>query len=193
MTTSPVFIPIAMNLLFIAALPRLFFRRDGRLNGMWFVTAGPFLLSAAVVLLCSFGPSSTLLAEGSRAAAIAASVGTSMATASIALIAFTLGTHRQPLALWHQDNDDPASIVTHGAYARVRHPFYFAFLLCLLAAAIAFPHPGTAIAFLYGWVILNVTAAREEKRLLSSEFGEQYRAYLARTRRFLPLPGRSQG
>jgi protein-S-isoprenylcysteine O-methyltransferase Ste14 len=191
MTTSPVFIPFALNLLLIAALPWLFFRRDGRFNLMWFATAGPFILCGAALLLCTFAPLSTVLSENSRAASIAASVGSSMAMASMALIAFTLGTHRQPLALWHQNNDAPVSLVTHGAYAYVRHPFYAAFLLCLLGAAIACPHPGTFAAFLYGFVILNVTAAREEKRLLSSEFGEQYRVYLASTRRFVPR-GRSR-
>jgi protein-S-isoprenylcysteine O-methyltransferase Ste14 len=34
--------------------------------------------------------------------------------------------------------------------------------------------------------MLNYTAAREERRLLASAFGEQYRAYVFRSGRFLP-------
>jgi protein-S-isoprenylcysteine O-methyltransferase Ste14 len=191
MMTTPVFLPFALNLLLIAALPKLFFRQDGRFNLMWFVTAGPFILCGIVLTLCTFGWLSSVLAAESWAAPIASSIGSVMATASIALIALTLGTHRRPLALWHQENDAPQSIVTEGVYSHVRHPFYAAFLLCLLGAVIAFPHPGTAAAFVYGLLILNMTAAREEQRLLRSEFGENYRAYLARTRRFLPRLGSS--
>ena len=38
-------------------------------------------------------------------------------------------------------------------------------------------------------VRVNVTAAREEKRLSESEFGAEYRAYLQTTGRFFPKLG----
>jgi protein-S-isoprenylcysteine O-methyltransferase Ste14 len=107
-------------------------------------------------------------------------------TASIALIAFTLGTHRTRIALWHQRNDAPESIVTYGAYRWIRHPFYSAFLLGLLGALLFCPQWGTLVAFLYGFFILNHTAAREEERLGGSNFGTEYQAYMQRTGRFLP-------
>ena len=109
-----------------------------------------------------------------------------MATASIGLMCFTLGTHRIPIALWHQADDAPRHIVTWGAYARIRHPFYASFLLLLAACLLACPHPITAAAFVSGCPVLNGTAAREETRLRASEFGADYAAYMARTGRFFP-------
>jgi protein-S-isoprenylcysteine O-methyltransferase Ste14 len=108
---------------------------------------------------------------------------------SIALISFTLGTHRVPIALWHQENDAPRHNVTWGAYGRVRHPFYASFLLGLVGTALTLPHVTTVLTLLYALVLLNWTAAREERRLASSEFGEEYRQYMGRTGRFWPRLG----
>jgi protein-S-isoprenylcysteine O-methyltransferase Ste14 len=117
---------------------------------------------------------------------VGGSVAAVLAGCSVALLFLRLGTHRVPLALWHQENDAPASIVTHGAYARIRHPFYAAFLLAFVAAVALFPHLGTVLPLCYAAIRLNATAAREERRLAASEFGDAYREYLARTGRFLP-------
>jgi protein-S-isoprenylcysteine O-methyltransferase Ste14 len=38
----------------------------------------------------------------------------------------------------------------------------------------------------YGLLALNFTAAREERRLRASEFGQEYLAYMQRTGRFWP-------
>jgi protein-S-isoprenylcysteine O-methyltransferase Ste14 len=186
MMTTAALVVLLLDLAFIAALPKIFFRADGRLNVMWFVTAGPFAVCAVVLLLHAAGVLGPAMTMTPALAAVHESVGVALAIGSIALIAYTLGTHRAPLALWHQTDDAPSGIVTHGAYARIRHPFYAAFLLGLAGAAIALPHPGTAIAFVYGVAILNATAAREERRLLASSFGAEYRAYVDRTGRFLP-------
>ena len=105
---------------------------------------------------------------------------------SIALIFLTVGTHRVPLALWHQKNDAPHQIVTHGPYRRIRHPFYSAFLLALFGAFLFSPQAGTLILFLYALVMLNFTAGKEEKRLMSSEFGTEYQRYIKETGRFWP-------
>jgi protein-S-isoprenylcysteine O-methyltransferase Ste14 len=178
----------ACNLLFIGLLPRIFFRQDGAYNAMWFVTAAPFFLCGIVLALGAADVFRPVAVSGDVHAALMVA-GVVLSTASTALIAYTIGTHRVPLALWHQDNDAPRSIVTYGAYKRIRHPFYTSFLLCLTGALLAFPHPATTACLLYGLLILNHTAAREERRLLASEFGEEYRAYVARTRRFFPTLG----
>ena len=68
----------------------------------------------------------------------------------------------------------------------MRHPFYASFLLAFAAACALLPHPAILALALYTFVILSVTAAREEKRLGESEFGAEYRAYLTRTGRFFP-------
>jgi len=182
----PVFALVAMNLLFIGALPRIFFRKSGRLNLAWWGTAAPFLIAGATVVLGLLDLWKPFPLSFRSALEIAAVV---PAAGSIALIAFTLGTHRIPIALWHQRDDAPEHLVTWGAYARIRHPFYASFLCGLLGALLAFPHGGTLAALALGTVVLTVTARREERRLSASAFGEAYRAYMKRTGRFLPRMG----
>lgn len=176
---------LLFNLGLIGALPRVFFR-SGKLNLSWWLTATPFFVASVSVLAAATGlfeprlPESGLLSSGLWIVATLLSAG------SIGLIGLTCGTHRRPISLWHQKNDGPEGIVTEGPYAHVRHPFYAAFLLALSAVAISVPHVLTAVVLVYGFLILNGTAAREERRLCSSNFGEEYRAYIGRTGRFHP-------
>jgi protein-S-isoprenylcysteine O-methyltransferase Ste14 len=180
----------AFNLALIGVLPRVFFR-SGRLNLRWWVTATPFLLASVGLFLAVFGEVTPWSAGHAAVAHAQQIVATALACGSIALMAFTLGTHRIPIALWHQDDDAPRQIVTWGAYARIRHPFYSSFLIALCGALIACPQALTAVALPLAFVILDRTARREEQRLAASEFGDAYRDYMTRTGRFLPRPGRS--
>lgn len=180
MSLAP-YLLLLMNLVYIGLLPRIFFKK-GKLHLLWWMTAAPFFLCALILVACFAGYLKTMSLLPlwlSECLAVISSV------LSIALIAFTLGTHRSRLALWHQ-NDAPESIVTYGAYRYIRHPFYSGFLLALLGAVFLAPHPGTLFTFLYGLILLNYTAAREERLLSESTFGEQYREYRKRTGRFLP-------
>ena len=180
MNSISLLVLLLVNFTAIGLLPILFFRRDGAFNLRWVATGAPFFVVPAVLILASFG-----VFEAAPLAA-GAPIATVLSAVSIALIAMTVGTHRIPLALWHQDNDAPAEIVTWGPYARVRHPFYTSFLLAFAAAAIAFPHLLTAGCLVYGYVALTITAAREEQRLASSEFGEEYQRYMTVSGRFFP-------
>ena len=176
---------VLLNFGFIGALPRVFFRQ-GNLNPMWWLTTAPFFL-CIVVLVASYFEAVPAMTEGLlyrspylELAAVAVAGG------SIALIAFTLGTHRTRISLWHQRDNQPERLVTYGAYGLVRHPFYASFLLALLGAVLLWPHTGTILALVYGIAALNFTAAREERQLLSSPMGAEYRAYMRRAGRFLP-------
>lgn len=169
---------IVLNFAAIGALPLMFFKRDGRFNLMWWLTALPFYLSAGSILLATplltgFAPARNLIAVGFSAT-------------SIFMLGLTLGSHRIPIALWHQSNDAPQHIVTWGAYRYVRHPFYASFLLAFCAAALYSPQAFTLGSLIYGFAILNTTAAREEAKLARSDFGSEYRDYVARTGRFFP-------
>ena len=175
-----------LNFVFIGLLPIVFFRRDGHLKPLWWLTAVPFFVGPLFLLASYAGLISPLTGYGTPAGALLSALAVPLHAGSISLIAFTLGTHRRRIALWHQDNDAPESIVTYGAYARVRHPFYAAFLLALLGALIFCPQWGTLLTFVYGYSILNLTAAQEERRLRASEFGREYEAYMRRTGRFVP-------
>lgn len=78
-------------------------------------------------------------------------------------------------------------LVTHGPYRYVRHPVYGSFMAIALGAALAF----RSYLLLGLSVVMILTglwwASAEEKLLASIDgFGDAYRAYAARTGRFLP-------
>lgn len=166
----------------IGALPRVFFRR-GRLNARWWLTAAPFGIAAGTLLASVFGWTES--PSGPAAREVGAWLALAAALAGLALIRWTLHTHLRPVSLWHQPDDRPDELVTRGAYAHVRHPFYASFLLILVACALALPHVLTLLALIAGFVQLNRTAAREERRLLEA-FGHHYSEYMRRSGRFLP-------
>jgi protein-S-isoprenylcysteine O-methyltransferase Ste14 len=161
-------------------LPLFFFKKDGEYNLRWLLTGAPFFVAPVALLLGRMDVLVPIFNSGAQLLAVP------LAVLSIALMAMTVGSHRIPLALWHQDNDAPQELVTWGPYAFVRHPFYTSFILALLAAAIALSHPVTLICLLYGAVLLTLTATREERRLTLSTFGAEYARYMHKSGRFLP-------
>lgn len=182
--STAIFVLVTMNLAYIGLLPVIFFRRDGTLNYKWWLTAAPFFLSAVFVALHYVGLMQPWY--GTKFGAVMEATATVFSSISIALISYTLGTHRRRLSLWHQQNDSPEHIVTDGAYKYIRHPFYAAFISTLLATAALCGSPWTLVVCASGFLMLNYTAAREEKRLQESEVGEQYKGYMTHSGRFLP-------
>jgi protein-S-isoprenylcysteine O-methyltransferase Ste14 len=73
-------------------------------------------------------------------------------------------------------------LVTHGAYATARHPMYGSALLWPLGTTLVAPVPLFAPLWLLALgVVLRV---RREERMLEQAFGDEWRQYAARTRRF---------
>jgi protein-S-isoprenylcysteine O-methyltransferase Ste14 len=177
---------LALDFLVMWSLPLLFFEnRDGRLNLSWFLTALPFAVAPTLVLLIHLGVLHPIPIAGELAFALRVA-GAVVALASTGLVIWTWRTHRVRLSLWHMENDAPASIVTSGPYAFIRHPFYTSFLLGMLGALLHAPHVGLLATLVYAGIALTITAAREERRLSASAFGAEYVAYMKRTGRFLP-------
>jgi protein-S-isoprenylcysteine O-methyltransferase Ste14 len=175
-----------LNYIYIGLLPVVFFKKDGNLNLRWWLTAAPFLIASGTILANMLGYTQALIFPPPGFTYLPAFIAILCFSGSIALISFTLGTHSIPIALWHQENDAPKSIVTYGAYGKIRHPFYASFLLCFIGTVIECPHALTLLALVWGFLILNATAAREEKRLCQSEFGKDYQEYITKTGRFFP-------
>jgi protein-S-isoprenylcysteine O-methyltransferase Ste14 len=77
------------------------------------------------------------------------------------------------------------ALVTSGIYGLVRHPLY-ASLLLLVAGTwlkdVSWASSGLALMAAAG----ILATARAEERELEAQFGEAYREYRARTKRFLP-------
>jgi protein-S-isoprenylcysteine O-methyltransferase Ste14 len=187
--STPVFLLLLISFMYASLLPVIFFKRDGKFNYMWWLTAFPFILCPLFVLSSLTGRVPTLLDNDPALLSLLSIVSVPFFAASIALISYTLGTHKIPIALWHQQNDAPQSIVTYGAYSRIRHPFYASFLLSYIGAALYCPQVGTLFLLFYAVCMLNYTAQREETKLSQSEFGEEYQRYMRGTGRFLPRIG----
>ena len=170
------------------ALPHVFFRRDTkrRFNFMWWMVALPFTAAPIALVLSFLGKMPLVLDASSSAAHVLQVIAVPFLVGSIALVAATVASHRVPLALWHQPDDAPRTLVTHGPYKVVRHPFYVSFVLLLVGSALLSPDLVSLVSLVSGISALWTTAAREEQRLLASEFGGEYAAYKARTGRFLP-------
>ena len=77
------------------------------------------------------------------------------------------------------------TLVTHGPYRWVRHPFYGAMALLILAIALVAANWFFLLAGGLVVSLITVRTAIEERHLLA-RFGEEYQAYLSRTGRFVP-------
>ena len=77
------------------------------------------------------------------------------------------------------------TLVTTGPYRWVRHPFYCATALSVLANALV---AANLFLFVTGvlTVVLIISRTRIEEARLQERFSDQYRAYAARTGRFIP-------
>ena len=82
-----------------------------------------------------------------------------------------------------------ATLVTSGPYQFVRHPFYVTAALLMLGASLLSANGLIFAGGLAAIVLLVVRTPKEEQKLVE-KFGDQYRAYMARTGRFVPRIGR---
>jgi protein-S-isoprenylcysteine O-methyltransferase Ste14 len=85
--------------------------------------------------------------------------------------------------LYHAQRRDALTVT--GAYARMRHPQYVAFVLILLGFLLQWPTLLSLAMFPILLVMYARLAMREEAEL-RERFGEQYEAWAARTPRFVP-------
>jgi protein-S-isoprenylcysteine O-methyltransferase Ste14 len=190
--SSTSYLLASLGYLTMYALPHLFFRGDAehRFNLRWWITSLPFATAPVALILSYLGRAPALLAADTGAARVLELMAVPLLAGALALIAATVASHRVPLALWHQHDDAPRSIVTHGPYRWVRHPFYVSFLLLLAGSAMITRDVIALGSFGLGLAILTWTARREEQRLATSAFGADYVSYLGRTGRFVPRLGR---
>jgi len=81
-------------------------------------------------------------------------------------------------------------LATTGAYAKVRHPQYDAFVLIMFGFLLQWPTILTLLMFpILVWMYVRL--ARAEERDAEAHFGERWRDYAARAPRFIPR--RAQG
>ncbi len=77
------------------------------------------------------------------------------------------------------------TLVTHGPYQWVRHPFYDVVFLWILSMSLLIANWLMALLGFSVFAIMVVRTRIEEKKLIE-RFGDEYRAYASRTGQFLP-------
>ncbi len=78
-----------------------------------------------------------------------------------------------------------AMLVTHGPYHWVRHPFYLAFAMAMIANSLVTANGFLAITGMAAFLAIFVRTSIEERKLID-RFGNEYEQYMQRTGRFLP-------
>ena len=118
---------------------------------------------------------------------IALQTGLGLLAALLALVLFRL-THKALGKMWSVSLDirEKHKLVTSGIYRRVRHPMYSAFWTMALAQALLVPNWFAGPAGLIGFGILFAARVAPEERMMEEAFGDEYRAYRARTARIIP-------
>jgi protein-S-isoprenylcysteine O-methyltransferase Ste14 len=77
-------------------------------------------------------------------------------------------------------------LVTTGIYGYVRHPIYLAYVLWAAAQAMLLPNWIAGFSALACGALLFSFRIPREERMMIEAFGDQYRAYMARTARLVP-------
>ena len=81
---------------------------------------------------------------------------------------------------------DQHRLITQGVYRRIRHPMSSALVLYAVAHALVIPNwvagPSNVVAF----AVLFAFRVRPEERMMLEHFGDEYTAYMARTKRLVP-------
>ena len=76
-------------------------------------------------------------------------------------------------------------VATTGPYAYIRHPQYVAFVGIMLGFLLQWPTIPTLIMFPV-MTYVYARLARREEQISLEQFGDEYRAYMARTPAFIP-------
>jgi len=80
----------------------------------------------------------------------------------------------------------PPAVCGAGPYRYVRHPFYLSYMVAFLGVAVAFPSLVVSGVCLLNIGLLVYMAMDDERVLLGSTLGADYRAYRARVAMFVP-------
>ena len=95
----------------------------------------------------------------------------------------TLGKNLTDTVVTREEHE----LVTGGPYQYVRHPFYCAFILAVLANATVAANWFILVTGCSAWLVIVYRTVKEEENL-AARFGDDYRDYVNRTGRFFPRP-----
>jgi protein-S-isoprenylcysteine O-methyltransferase Ste14 len=106
----------------------------------------------------------------------------------VAAMALLYRTHRDLGRAWSITLEirDQHTLITRGIYERLRHPMYAAFWLWAISQALLLPNWIAGLSGLVGFGTLFFARVGHEERMMLETFGDEYRAYMARTYRLIP-------
>ena len=78
------------------------------------------------------------------------------------------------------------ALVKTGIYRHIRHPMYSSFFLLGIAQMLLLPNWFAGLAGIAGAGILFAFRVRREEQMMLESFGDDYRAYMAETKRIVP-------
>lgn len=78
------------------------------------------------------------------------------------------------------------ALVKTGIYRRIRHPMYSSFFLLGVAQALLLPNWLVDVSGLVGAGLLFAFRVGREEELMLKQFGGEYRAYMANSKRLIP-------
>ncbi len=93
----------------------------------------------------------------------------------------TLGKNLTDTVVTRKDHE----LITGGPYRFVRHPFYCAFILAILANSAVPANWFILLTGVSAWLVIVFRTTKEEENLIA-RFGDDYRGYIERTGRFFP-------
>ena len=141
-----------------------------------------------VLVVLAAGLAIRLIDRALPTAPIPAARETALLLAACGVAAIVLGLTRFRRAGTTVDPLSPAkasALVTRGIYRRSRNPMYLGFAVILLAWAVGLSTlPGVIVVPLFV-LYMNRFQIGPEERALDAVFGEEYRAYRQRVRRWL--------
>jgi len=97
-------------------------------------------------------------------------------------------THKALGKMWSHSLDlrEDHKLVTSGIYEKVRHPMYTAFWVWAIAAAFLLPNWVAGFSGIVGFGTLFFLRVGQEEEMMKAEFGEEYEAYIKRTKKVFP-------
>ena len=97
-------------------------------------------------------------------------------------------THKALGQMWSHSLDlrDGHQLITTGIYEKVRHPMYSAFWMWAIGAAFLLPNWVAGFSGLFGFGTLFFLRVGQEETMMHNEFGDEYVAYMKRTKRIVP-------
>jgi len=183
---SPILTSVALTLLAAYALADLAVRHGPSARGAHGDASTRLVGAAYATAVLAVAATATPGVRDARWPLPVAVVGMVLALAGLALRLAAL----QQLGRWYTRtlrSDESHGLITTGLYTTIRHPGYAGSLLALIGAGLVTANWIAAAAIAVTAPAAYAYRIHAEETLLTSVFGDRYRAYQAHTGRLIPM------